>query len=204
MSTAAGTQRLYDERAEKYEGMMWGSGDKKAVDYVFRNLGFHLPPQPRILDIGCGTGLATRTLKEVFPKSIIYGLDNSGEMLTRYHEEFPQATAIEQNFQRGIPLPDSSIDMAVSSASVSEYGNDKTLQDIHRILKNNSAFVNIGVKKNPITLVVTSLMWRYRPTTQEEFSRSCLEAGFSQVSPINLPWRTYPANRMRFAVMARK
>jgi len=163
----------------------------------------HLPPQPNILDIGCGPGLVTRTLIDLFPKSIIYGLDHSREMLALYHKEFPEAITMKEDFQRSISLPHSSIDLVVSAGAVSEYGNDETPNYIHQVLKNNGAFVNIGIIKNPFTFI-TSLLWKYRLTNQRKFSRSCLEAGFSQVSTIQLPWETFPANWMRFAVMAIK
>jgi ubiquinone/menaquinone biosynthesis C-methylase UbiE len=40
-----------------------------------------IPPNARILDIGCGTGASSRQMLQTIPDAIIWGLDNSPSML---------------------------------------------------------------------------------------------------------------------------
>ncbi|MFH5833980.1 class I SAM-dependent methyltransferase [Halalkalibaculum sp. DA384] len=40
-----------------------------------------LPPNPRILEIGCGTGTNLTNLEYLFPDALIYGMDLSGDMI---------------------------------------------------------------------------------------------------------------------------
>ncbi len=74
----------------------------------------HLVPQnhqARILDYGCGYG---RTLAELSRAGYqhIAGVDFSGAMLARCHQELPNAMVI-QNDGHSLPLLDSSIDAAL-------------------------------------------------------------------------------------------
>ena len=47
-----------------------------------------LSPQPRILEIGCGTGKVLKEVQRQFPDGHIYGVDLSESMLTKAREKF--------------------------------------------------------------------------------------------------------------------
>jgi ubiquinone/menaquinone biosynthesis C-methylase UbiE len=76
-------------------------------------------PGDRVLDLGCGSGWATRLVAKRFQPREIVGIDISDEMVRRAAEQSNGIANIE--FLRGaaekIPLPDSSIDKIFSIES---------------------------------------------------------------------------------------
>lgn len=54
-----------------------------------------LPPRPRILEVGCGTGKNIETLEYHFPDATIYGVDLSKEMLAKARHKIDQSTKIK-------------------------------------------------------------------------------------------------------------
>ncbi len=100
-----------------------------------------LDPQPgdRVLDIGCGPGFyVADILDRVGPEGTVTGMDVSGAMLamtTRRVEGRANATVMEGEVTR-IPLPDASVDRAVS-VQVFEYVPDTAagLAELWRVLR---------------------------------------------------------------------
>jgi malonyl-CoA O-methyltransferase len=60
------------------------------------------PRQPRILDLGCGTGKITQQLLRVLPYQHLYALDTAGQLLTQAKKRLyqPNITFIEADFNR--------------------------------------------------------------------------------------------------------
>ena len=77
---------------------------------------YELPPIPRILDAGSGTGEGASRLAEHFPQSRVLGVDVIEENLARAREKFgglaPRLT-FEQRSAYGLELPAESFDLTV-------------------------------------------------------------------------------------------
>lgn len=68
-----------------------------------------------ILDLGCGLGFTTASLKEISPKSVVYGLDFAGS----YRYEFCEALGLQYGFQMRSSL--NSIYQEIDTVFASEY-----------------------------------------------------------------------------------
>jgi ubiquinone/menaquinone biosynthesis C-methylase UbiE len=120
-------------RAGKGESMEKGHGPvgKQAIELM------HVPNDARVLDVGCGSGWATRLLAEYALNGRITGVDISDEMIRLAREaslRFPnvdyQTASAEQ-----LPFADGEFTHAFSMESLYYYANiPAALNEIHRTL----------------------------------------------------------------------
>jgi len=105
-----------------------------------------LPPDARVLDVGCGSGWATRLMAQQAPQGKVIGIDISDEMIQVAAEasqdflnvEFKLATA------ESLPFADSQFTHAFSMESLYYYTNIvAALREIHRVLVDGGVFVTV-------------------------------------------------------------
>jgi SAM-dependent methyltransferase len=89
--------RFYDELAEVYDSRYFTPTPLFENEVVRHLLSLIAPPQPRLLDIGCGTGLAL-DLKLTSIENYV-GVDPSRGMLSKLREKFPAAHADLATFE---------------------------------------------------------------------------------------------------------
>lgn len=102
-----------------------------------------IDPQPgeKILDVSCGTGLATLPLAElVLPDGRITGIDISEKMLDKAKSRTYEDSINNVNFFRmdaeTLDFADSTFDKVVCSLGLMYFPNpDKALQEMYRVLK---------------------------------------------------------------------
>ncbi len=91
-----------------------------------------------VLDVGCGTGVLLRRLKDAFPKSVVWGLDLSPHMLAR---AMPKRLDLNPfHVTRGdsefLPFAEGSFDVVVCSNSFHHFPSQgEVLNEMARVLK---------------------------------------------------------------------
>ncbi|KKR29771.1 MAG: hypothetical protein UT62_C0030G0010 [Parcubacteria group bacterium GW2011_GWC1_39_8] len=103
-------------------------------DQIIDDLFSHLPHQPRILDVGCGTGIITRQLAK--QGVTIVGTDIDARMIEeakQYLEKIDYLTAPTEK----LPLPDSTFDAVTAFSAFHWFANAQALAEIKRVLKNS-------------------------------------------------------------------
>ena len=129
-------------RAGRCEGMEKAHrpGGEQAIALM------RLSPDSRVLDVGCGSGWATRVLAELAFKGRVTGIDISDEMISVASESSSLFSNIE--FQvasaESLPFSDDEFTHAFSMESLYYYANiPKALSEIHRVLKPGGLFVTV-------------------------------------------------------------
>ncbi len=89
-------RRLYNRRACSYDRAMHKARYTPTLEALLASLALETPE--KVLDLGCGTGLATKVLLKRFPYAEITGLDFSRKMLEIYREKFPHARTLFGDF----------------------------------------------------------------------------------------------------------
>jgi len=129
-------------RAGKGESMEKGHGPvgKQAIQSM------RVPPEARVLDVGCGSGWATRLLSGYAINGQVTGIDISDEMIRVARESstaFPNAD-FEVASGEQLPFPDSEFTHAFSMESLYYYANiPQALAEIHRVLRTGGLFVAV-------------------------------------------------------------
>ena len=129
-------------RAGKGEGMEKGHGPvgKQAIQLM------RVPAEARVLDVGCGSGWATRLLAGYAINGQVTGIDISDEMI-RVARESSQAfpnTDFEVASAEQLPFTDNEFTHAFSMESLYYYSDIlKALTEIHRVLRPGGLFVAV-------------------------------------------------------------
>jgi ubiquinone/menaquinone biosynthesis C-methylase UbiE len=100
---------------------------------VYNNLvAFGLLPKHAIVDIGCGTGLASAPLIE--NNYNVTGVDPSEAMLAVARDRYPQAKW-ERGTAEKLPFPDKSFDVAISAQALHHADLQKAIDEMKRVLR---------------------------------------------------------------------
>ena len=112
----------------------------------------------KILDIGCGGGIAIKEFSRIFPEATIYGIDHSEEMVklsaNNNIEKIKSGKIVIQNSSvENISIESNTIDIVTAFDTISFWDNHKkALEEIQRVLKVNgllyiiNGYPEIGTK----------------------------------------------------------
>ncbi len=150
--------------------------------------------QPRILDLGCGTGISTRQLATL---GTVIGCDPDSIML-RSARRYPKTA--HETYKLGsaekLPFPDSTFDAVTAFASFHWFNNRKALAEIKRVLKpGGTVFVvnRMGTAawgegyRKAIMKAIERPVPHFRKTASYNPTRTLTRAGFKKVR--DAKWR---------------
>lgn len=182
---------------------------------LLKSIPIEIPSNAKILDLGCGTGLATKPLEDRFPKGDITGLDFSEQMVKIYNLNFPNAKTVIGNFNdertfrsypsnKPIKFHDLYFDLIVSTGALSEYGKlNFVVPMIYKKLKKGGILINIGVNNNFFSKLV-GVAWDYKTAGKKVFITACKNSGFLNIQKIVIPLKFFPNSYWRYVVKAKK
>lgn len=115
-----------------------------------------VPPEARVLDVGCGSGWATRLLAEKATAGTVVGIDIADEMIKLARET--STTFANVDFQvasaESLPFGDGEFSHAFSMESLYYYADmSRALGEIKRVLQPGGRFVTVVdlFQENPST-----------------------------------------------------
>ncbi len=147
-----------------------------------------IPPESRILDIGCGGGRNIGNLLHRAPRSRVWGVDYSLESVEK-SKKLNQTAILQQRAEivrasvSSLPFEDEKFDIATAFETVYFWPDPlHDFMEVRRVLKENGLFLICNEVARPegaerwIDLLDLSIY------TKEELSRILLQAGFCGIS----------------------
>ena len=150
----------------------------------------NIQPGQRVFDLGCGTGLLTRMVKQSAPEAQVIGLDGDEEVL-KIARDKSRGPDIQWDhaLTTDMPYPDDTFDVVVSSFvthHLTSADKLRTFEEVQRVLRPDGWFhiLDFGPPFNLLTRVQASVMKNFERTA-DNFAGMILpmlmEAGFGRV-----------------------
>ena len=141
----------------------------------------------RVLDVGCGSGWATRLLARIAGEGRVTGIDISDEMIrvARESSEGLSNVHFEVATAEQLPFADNSFTHAFSMESLYYYRDiPKALKEIHRVLAPGGLFaavVDLYLENEPTHQWIETLNVPVQLLSTEDYRSLFLDAGFTKV-----------------------
>jgi len=155
-----------------------------------------LQPADRVLDLGCGTGWASRRIARVATQGEVVGLDVADEMLRRAEQTSAGLSNVRYVWGSAekIPAPDNQFTKVLSVESFYYYGDQgKALDELRRVMApGGRLFILINLyKDNHYSLRwVTELKVPVKALSEAEYIALLRHHGFTNVEAQRIPDRS--------------
>ena len=221
VSASGASSFEYGRFADVYHAGFRLLGFKRGVEQFLRRVDWRLPPRPRVLDAGAGTGIIGLWFLQRFPESEVVAFDIDRQMLAvlrrsahRLGEprrrlvvalgdlQTPHMLTLLESGQ-ALALAERSFDAVVVGAALEHVPLDVSLGRLAHLLRPGGVFLNLGIRPGP-TATVLSRVYRFQPYTTGEILQSLRRFGFLDVHVLRLAATDFPANLTRIGIMARK
>ena len=156
----------YDQRAKLLNGIKFEDGiNSSGVDYVhplykepyiqYENmLTTNISCSSTVIELGAGTGAFTRSLLNCAGK--VFAIDISSHslnILNKRHHQFHNLETLVADME-SLPFLDNSVDVIVSSGSLSYGDNFIVMSEIYRVLKKGGKFICVdSLHHNPVYII---------------------------------------------------
>jgi SAM-dependent methyltransferase len=134
----------FNEWARAGRGPGMEKGHRPVGEQAINRMG--LTTDSRVLDVGCGSGWATRVMAEYATNGRVVGIDISDEMIelsTSTSGDY-RNVSFEVASAENLPFPDNEFTHAFSMESLYYYSRiDVALKEIYRVLQNHGSFVTV-------------------------------------------------------------
>ena len=153
-------------------------------------------PGDRILDLGCGTGWASRRMSRMATAGEVVGLDVADEMLRRAEESSAGVANVRYVWGSAekIPFPDEQFTKVLSVESFYYYADQgKALDELHRVMATGGElFILINLyKDNHYSLRwVNELKVPVQALSEQEYIALLERHGFREVQARRIPDRS--------------
>ncbi|PIR43810.1 hypothetical protein COV24_01040 [candidate division WWE3 bacterium CG10_big_fil_rev_8_21_14_0_10_32_10] len=96
----------------------------------------------RILDLGCGTGLMSKRILDIYPDSKVYGLDVSKKAVMLGKKRYKEIHFVIGDVEGTLPFESNFFDLVISGEVIEHVKDtDVYLEEINRILKKGGYFI---------------------------------------------------------------
>ncbi len=187
------TENLYAQRASLYERFfVHFLGWDKELENFFRRSNY-LRPAMKILDVGCGTGIVTRTLYQLatakgYAKIEWHAFDFSPNMLNIFCQWIERHDAKNIETQQAnvlavetLPLHWNEYDLIIVSMMLEYLPKSRVkeaLAKLLRLLDEGGILLVFITKQNSITQLLARVWWKTNLFEQREISNLLFDAGF--------------------------
>jgi len=211
-------QSLYTNRINAYQWFIAAFQSGKAFQQLLRR-SFLLRDGIRVLDAGCGSGMATLAVLQAMRErnlevARLQGFDLTPAMLERFERKLQEMRIHDVQLRQAdvldfdqLPLSWADYDLIVST-SMLEYlpkaDLPRALAGLRARLAPNGHILMMITRKTPETKVFVEWAWHAERYSKGELLRALDEAGLREPQFCRFPWRYFWLNRANYVVQAGK
>ncbi len=206
-------EKLYSRLAPIWDWLLAGLGFKRGLTrYIQRVASDDDLSAPRILDVGCGTGIASFALLDIFPDASVTATDLNYDMVketrqvalrTGYAERDLTVARSDVLTQDTIELLDGtereltsgSFDIIIASGVLEYTPLDTAIPKLLSLLKPGGKLIIISIKSNWVGKI-WGAMYKFTPIDPKDMERHIKNEGKELVFE-PLSFREFPANVTR-------
>jgi len=166
----------YTEARYRLRSMRYYANLRSAIISCLVKRKFRKHPNPKVLDIGCGTGVLLKDLYRLNDTYSYVGLDFSHQMLHKnvLSDDEREKITLIRGSAFDLPFKDSSFDVVVCTRFIHQYSDNlkrQLIQEFRRVLKDNGIaiieFYSIGpwILRYPL---------KFRKTNWHEYFNHCV------------------------------
>jgi SAM-dependent methyltransferase len=174
----------YDQMYEKY----WSCLENQRVKRLLSSLA--LPRVPRVVDLGCGTGLGYEIVSELCGTVDYLGIDSSPKMLARFRRKHPQARTALSTMTRLATGKSLGIDLIMLL-----FSTGSCVECLHHLL--NAARKHLRVGGWVYISVLSRYSLRRTVRTLTKWSRYEMYRTRGDRGAASVPVRTYTVSEIR-------
>lgn len=211
----------YGRIAHVYDRALTLLGIRRGVSRFLARVPLDLPPEPRILDAGCGSGLVSLALLRRFPVAEVVAFDLDQRMLAVLQRRArragippgslriahgdlrrPQLLRCLETQQR-FQLSPSSFDAVMVGAALEHVPLEQSLRSLHALLKPGGVLLDLAVRRGVTTLAL-ALLYDFKAYSETQLREAFSAAGFPTLRLERLRPSDFPANVTRIGLLACK
>ncbi len=154
-------KNLHDQLADNYESIREKqvNGRYYSLEWIKYLLAL-LPNKPyvKILDLGCGTGIAYEVIRGVFPETEYVGVDLSEKMILAGRRKYPKAKFMVMDCEN-LEFPDDYFDVVIARSILHHIPDpERSLREIKRVLVKDGLVVISEPHRNIFTFLPREIL----------------------------------------------
>lgn len=196
----------YSRVASWYDLLLTLNGYRQGIKKFFARIDLPLPADPKILDVGCGTGLMSEILLAKFPRAHITAFDIDEKMVEQFIKKTSQ-WPLEKRSRLEIAVADlfkftsaDHFDLIVTGGVLESVPLQRAISHLKKSLTPNGILLNIALKKNWFTKYFLGYIFNLRPDDLETNIEALRRAGFNKINVLVFLWREFPVNLLKIGL----
>jgi SAM-dependent methyltransferase len=164
--------RMISSHGDRFDPIFW--------DYFADQVAPHMPPEPTMIDVGCGPGLLLRDLRERFADASLWGYDITAAMLDygRNKVSYEGATPHFQHLDiatQPVPMAAGSVNLLTMVAVLHVLPDPlKVCVEICRVLADDGVFLLQDWIRTPLPVYLERMISSDLPAEQQAAMRSAM------------------------------
>lgn len=142
MNKAHPSNQMYEKKGVYGDEEKFINGTSDRLDKMTKIVSSLKQTPKNILDVGCGTGYFTHSLKRMYPSAKVHGVDISDTALSIGKKKYKDIIFVKADTEVKLPFKDNTFDLVISGEHIEHVRDiDKNLLEINRVMRTRGTLI---------------------------------------------------------------